>query len=261
VNRIEGKVALVTGGASGIGRATCQTFAREGAKIIIADINQEGASETAGGIGDNALAYPLDVTQENQWQQVISTSLDRFKRLDIVVNCAGIGSSNNFEETDLADWNNMIAVNLTGVMLGCKYGIKGMKSGNNGGSIINMSSLGGLIGAPDVVAYCATKGGVTLLTKSVALHCAQHKLNIRCNSVHPTYVDSEMLDPIAEVFGSHEAMITAMAEEVPIGRIAQPQDIANAILFLASDESAMVTGAALVVDGGQSAGIYGKHSG
>jgi NAD(P)-dependent dehydrogenase (short-subunit alcohol dehydrogenase family) len=228
---------------------------------MIADIDDAAANKSTNTIGDGAIPFHLDVTKEEHWQQAVTYCLDQFKRLDIVVNCAGIGVSGDFEETDLSEWNNMIAVNLTGVMLGCKHGIKGMKAGNTGGSIINLSSLGGLIGAPDVVGYCATKGGVTLLTKSVALYCAQHKLNIRCNSVHPTYVDSEMLDPIAEMFGSREAMITAMATEVPIGRIAIPQDIANAILFLSSDESAMITGSPLIVDGGQAAGVMGKHSG
>jgi len=155
----------------------------------------------------------------------------------------------------------MIAVNLTGVMLGCKYSIKGMKVRNNGGSIINMSSLGGLVGAPDIVGCYATKGGVTLLTKFVALYCAQHELNIRCNSVHPTYVDSDMLDPIVEMFGSREAMINAMATEVPMGRIAAPQDIANVVLFLALDESVMMAGYLLIVDGGQTAGMMEKYSG
>ncbi len=155
----------------------------------------------------------------------------------------------------------MLDVNLTGVMLGCKHGIKGIKASDNGGSIINISSLGGLVGAPDIACYCATKGGVTLLTKSVALHCAEHKLDIRCNSVHPTYVDSEMLDPIAEMFENREAMVSSMAEEIPLGRVAKPQDIANVILFLASDESAMMTGSPVVVDGGQTCGMPGKHSG
>lgn len=261
MGRVEGKVAIVSGGASGIGRETCKILVREGAKTIIADINTEGAQKVADDIGDNALALALDVTKEDQWKHCVSECIRYFGRLDIVVNGAGIGFSCDFEETPIEQWQAMLDVNLTGVMLGCKHGIKGIKASNNGGSIINISSLGGLVGAPDIVGYCASKGGVTLLTKSVALHCTQHKLNIRCNSVHPTYVDSGMLDPIAEIFGSREAMVSAMAQEVPIGRIAQPLDIANAILFLASDESAMMTGSPLIVDGGQTSGMYGRHSG
>ncbi len=261
MGRVESKVAIVSGGASGIGRETCKTLAREGAKTIVADINTEGAQKVAADIGDNAIALALDVAKEDQWQHCVAECIRRFGRLDIVVNGAGIGFSGNFEETSIEQWQMTLDVNLTGTMLGCKYGIKGIKANDRGGSIINISSLGGLVGAPDIADYCASKGGVTLLTKSVALHCTQHKLNIRCNSVHPTYVDSEMLDPIAEMFGSREAMVSAMAQEVPIGRIAQTQDIANAILFLASDESAMITGSPLIIDGGQLAGVYGQHSG
>ncbi len=261
MGRVDGKVAIVSGGASGIGRETCKTLAREGARVVVADINTQSALKVADDIGDAALAVTLDVTKEPQWENCVSECIEHFGRLDIVVNGAGVGFSGNFEETSLEQWQGMIDINLTGVMLGCKHGIKGIKASDNGGSIINMSSLGGLVGAPDIAGYCATKGGVTLLTKSVALHCAQYKLNIRCNSVHPTYVDSEMLDPIAEMFESRQAMVSAMSEEVPLGKLAQPQDIANVILFLASDESAMMTGSPVIVDGGQTSGMPGKHSG
>ncbi len=261
MGRVKDKVAIVSGAASGIGRETCKTLVREGAKVIIADINLEGAQKVADDIGGNAIALALDVAKENQWEHCVSECIRHFGRLDIVVNGAGIGFSGNFEESPVEEWQAMLDVNLTGVMLGCKHGIKGIKTSGDGGSIINISSLGGLVGAPDIVGYCASKGGVTLLTKSVALHCAQHKLNIRCNSVHPTYVDSEMLDPIAEMFDTREAMVSAMAQEIPLGRIAIPQDIANVILFLASDESSMMTGSPLIVDGGQTSGMPGKHSG
>ena len=136
-----------------------------------------------------------------------------------------------------------------------------MRQAGKGGSIINISSIAGLVGGDDIAGYSATKGGVTMLTKSVALHCCKYGTGIRCNSVHPTYVDSEMLDPVAAAFPSREAMIAGMASAVPMGRIAVPQDIANACLYLASDESAMVNGASLVVDGAQLAGLSSRHTG
>lgn len=261
MGRVKGKVALVTGGGSGIGRATCMTLVREGARVVVADINEETGRKTAESAGAAAVFQPLDVADEEHWRQGIAAATENFKRLDILVNCAGIGISGIFEETDLEDWNRIIAVNLTGVFLGCKHAIKAMTPLDDiNGSIINISSIVGLVGGGDIAAYSASKGGVTTLTKSVALSCAERGLNIRCNSIHPTYVDSEMLDPIAELYPSREAMRKAMSENIPIGRMAVPQDIANAVLFLASDESLMVTGSSMVVDGGSTAGVSSKHS-
>ena len=145
-------------------------------------------------------------------------------------------------------------------MLGCKHGIKAIKKSDGGGSIINISSVGGLLGTSDLAAYCATKGGVTLLTKAVALDCAELGYGIRCNSIHPTYVDTEMLDPVAAMIGSREQMVATMLRNVPLGRLATAQDIANSVSFLASDESAMITGTAFLVDGGTTAGMPASHS-
>ncbi len=258
--RLEERVAIVTGGASGIGRAACRTFVREGAHVVVADIDRSGADAVAQELAPFATCEVLDVGDENDWERAVESCLDRYGRLDILVNCAGIGRSGPLEALSLGDWSLLLRVNLTGVFLGCKHGVKAMRKAGRGGSIINMSSVAGLVGGEDLSGYSASKGGVTMLTKSVALNCAPLRPGIRCNSVHPTYVDSEMLDPIAAQFGSREAMIAGMASLVPVGRIAKPQDIANAILFLASDESEMVTGSALVVDGGQLAGLPSRHS-
>lgn len=260
MGRLEGKVALVTGGASGIGRASCQTLAREGASVLVADVNEEGGRMTVQGIGESASYQTLDVRREQDWENAVAQAIERFGRLDILVNCAGIGFSSHAEDIELEAWDQVIAVNLTGTMLGCKHGIRGIKRSDGGGSIINISSVGGLIGTSDLTAYCASKGGVTLLTKSVALDCAELGYGIRCNAIHPTYVDSEMLDSVAELIGSREAMIAGMVRNVPLGRLAVPQDIANSVLFLATDEAAMITGTAYLVDGGTTAGMMASHS-
>lgn len=258
--RLEGKVAIITGGASGIGRATAQTFAREGAQVAVADIDIAGAQATAEEIGPTASALHLDVSVESQWATAADQTVERYGKLDILANVAGIGFPGTIMDLTMAHWNAMIAVNLTGVMLGCQTAIRTISDTGGAGAIINVSSLAGLIGISDVAGYCASKGGVTTLSKSVALYCAERRLPIRCVSIHPTYVDSEMLDPIAADLGDRSAMIAGMAALVPMGRIAKPQDIANAILFAASDEAAMVSGSPLIVDGAQLAGTTAAHS-
>ncbi|RMF10117.1 MAG: SDR family oxidoreductase [Alphaproteobacteria bacterium] len=259
-DRLDGRVAVITGGASGIGRATAVMLAHEGARVIAADLNLAGAEETARRCGEGGIARELDVSEPESWRAVFDDVLDICGRLDVLVNGAGVGWAGDFANMPMDAWNTMVAVNLTGVMLGCQAGVKAMERAGNGGSIINISSMGGLVGGDDIVGYCATKGGVTLLTKAVALYCARRKSGIRCNSVHPTYVDTEMLDPIAEAYGDRDAMLKAMGALVPLGRVARPDDVAHAILFLASDESAMVSGSPLLVDGAQLAGFPGVHA-
>jgi len=254
------KVCLVTGGASGIGRATCQLFAEKGASVVVADIDANGGQKTARELGSQARFLSLDVTSESEWENAVSMAIERFGRLDVLVNSAGIGINGNFEETSLEDWKRVLEVNLTGTFLGCKHGIRGIKQSDGGGALVNMSSMAGIVGGDDIAAYSASKGGVTLLTKSVALHCAKYNLRIRCNAVCPTYVDSEMLDPVAEQLGGRDIMRAGMAELVPLGRLALPEDIANVIMFLASPGAAMITGAAIMVDGGQTAGVPGRHA-
>lgn len=260
MTRFTDKVVVITGGASGIGRATARSFAREGATVIAADINLDGARGTVADCHGRGHAAELDVASETAWETLARTVLDRHGRFDGLVNCAGIGRAGNFEDLSLADWDAMVAVNLTGVFLGCKHGVRAMRAAGNGGAIVNISSIGGLVGGDDIVGYCATKGGVTILTKAVALHCARYKTGIRCNSVHPTYVDSEMLDPVAAQFPNRQAMLDGMSAGVPMGRVAVPQDIADAILFLASDAASLISGVALPVDGAQLAGIPSKHT-
>ena len=260
MNRLEGKAALVTGAASGIGRECCRIFADQAAHVVAADIDESGGLTTSDEIGESCIFQLLDVTDEGQWRSVVKRAVERFGSLDVLVNSAGVGFSGNFEDTSLEDWERTLRINLTGVFLGCKTLVRALRDATASASIINLSSIAGLVGGEDIAAYSASKGGVTLLTKSIALSCASRRLGIRCNSLHPTYVDTEMLDPVANLFSTRAEMVRGMESEIPLGRLASPWDIAQAALFLASDESAMVTGSAMVVDGGTTAGLPARHS-
>ncbi|MCF8474037.1 MAG: glucose 1-dehydrogenase [Emcibacter sp.] len=260
MNRFQTKTAIVTGGASGIGRETSVQLANEGCHVIVADLNFDKAEEVAKNLATDSIGFKLDVSSEESWLDIMRCTEETFGGLDILVNSAGIGFAGDFEDMPLSEWNAMMSVNLTGTFLGCQKAIKLMKKKGTPAAIANISSLGGLVGGEDIAGYCASKGGVTLLTKSVALYCAGKGYDIRCNSIHPTYVDTEMLDPIADAFGSRKTMLDGMASQVPVGRVAKPADIASAILYLCSPEASMVTGHQMVVDGGQLAGMRAQHS-
>ena len=258
--RLRGKVALISGAASGIGRETAQLFAREGAEVFFGDIDADKGREAAARIGAAAHFVPLDVTQERSWSEAVETVLQRAGRLDVLLNSAGIWTGGDFIDCSLAEWQRTMDVNATGTFLGCRFAVKAMREKGNSGSIVNISSIYGNIAADDAVAYAASKGAVRLLTKGVALYCAAKALPIRCNSVHPTYVDSEMLDSFAEACGGREATVAGLASVVPMRKLPVPNDIAEAILFFASDAARMVTGAELPVDGGMLAGIFAPVS-
>lgn len=262
--RVAGKVALITGGASGIGRACALRLAEEGATVVISDV-QDTLGDAAlaelrqAGAPDTAHAYlHHDVTREDAWMAVMETLRGNYGRLDVLVNNAGIGIASSIVELALADWQRQQAVNLDGVFLGIKHAIPLMREGG-GGSIVNMSSVAGLKGNARLSAYNATKGGVRLLTKGVALECAQERWNIRVNSVHPGIIDTPIWSKVSgEALqpGSNEATPDAeamAAVAVPTGVLGRPLDIANGVLFLASDESSYVTGTELVIDAGLSA--------
>jgi 3(or 17)beta-hydroxysteroid dehydrogenase len=251
--RVEGKVALVTGAASGLGKAAARMLVREGARVVVTDRNEAGAQEVAGAMGEAARAWKLDVTQEADWVRVVDETLATFGRLDVVVNNAGIGVAKDIESISLEEWRVVHAVNLDGVFLGCKHAIRGMRQCGAKGSIINISSVAGLVGVENLPAYCSSKGGVRLLTKSVALHCARKGYGIRCNSVHPTFIETPMVDGLASLMGGVEAGKARLARMIPLGHIGEPDDIAYAVLYLASDESKLMTGSEFVVDGGTTA--------
>jgi 3(or 17)beta-hydroxysteroid dehydrogenase len=252
MGRVDGKVALVTGGASGIGLATSQLLADEGAEVVLADRDKSRSSAALAAVGQRACFFDLDVTREDQWIAVTDAVVARFGRIDILINCAGVVLLKDIEATTLDEWRALMAVNLDGTFLGCKQAVRVMKD-RGGGSIVNLSSVAGLIGSGNLAAYSASKGGVRLLTKSVALHCARRGYNIRCNSVHPSFVETPMLRSTIAAARDPQKMETSVTQAAALGRLAQPIEVARTILFLASDESTFTTGAELVVDGGLTA--------
>jgi len=262
--RVERKVALVTGAANGIGRSAAVVLAREGAKIVATDLQDEKGEHLLRelrAMGCEAEYCHHDVTREEDWQSVVAKARARFGRLDVLVNNAGIGLSGSVVDMPFADWKRQVAVNLDGVFLGVKYSLPLMREGG-GGSIINVSSIAGIKASPNVSGYCATKGGVRLFTKSVALECAAAKDGVRVNSLHPGITETAIWDTLIGTVedgsnGGRErgATLDKLTERaVPLGYKAAPEDIANGILWLASDESRYVTGTELVIDGGRSIG-------
>ncbi len=238
--RLDGKAVLVTGAASGIGRATAAVLAGEGG-------GRDAADAIEGAVFDR-----LDVTDEAGWARVIGAAVARFGRLDGLVNGAGIVLAASVEDTTLEDWRGVMAVDLDGTFLGCKHGVGAMKA-TGGGSIVNLSSVSGIVGGHNLAAYNASKGGVRLLTKSVALHCARQGYGIRCNSVHPAFVETPMVERLVAASADADRARQSMARQVPLGRIAAPEEIAGMIVYLMSDEAAFVTGAEMVIDGGVTA--------
>ncbi len=247
--RLAGKAALITGAASGIGRATAALFHAEGAKVAATDRNEEGLAETKA-FADLVLAQ--DVTDETRWRQVVDTVVSAFGQLDILVNSAGIAFKGNIETATLDDWRKTHAVNVEGTFLGCREAIRAMKE-TGGGSIVNLSSVAGIIGDAQSAAYCASKGAVRLLTKSAALHCGRAGYNIRLNSVHPSFADTAMVRELIASSKNPERVREGLARAAPMGRMGRAEEVASTILFLASDESSFTTGAEIVVDGGLTA--------
>jgi 3(or 17)beta-hydroxysteroid dehydrogenase len=252
MGRVQDKVALITGGASGIGLATSELLAQEGARVIIGDIDGAAAERAAAKLGACVSFSRLDVTREDEWIAAADAIVCDHGRLDILVNNAGVALLKDIELTSLEEWRGLMQINLDGAFLGCKHAVRVMKE-RGGGSIVNLSSIAGIIGYGGLAAYCASKGGVRLLTKSVALHCARKGYNIRCNSVHPSFVETPMLAAMIASARDPEKMQSSCTTAAPLGRLAQPIEVARTILFLASDESTFTTGAELVVDGGVTA--------
>jgi NAD(P)-dependent dehydrogenase (short-subunit alcohol dehydrogenase family) len=245
--RLDGKVALISGAARGQGEAEARLFVSQGAKVVLGDIlveEQQKVVDALNSQGGQAACVKLDVTLEADWQQAVEVAVRTYGKLDILVNNAGIFPVEGLEETNLELWNRVIAINQTGVFFGMKCAVPTMRQAG-GGSIVNISSVAGLIGSGMATAYHGTKGAVRLLTKTAAIEYAKDQ--IRINSVHPGGVDTEMLNVL-----NPEARQSALQAH-PLGRLATPQDIAYAVLYLASDEASFVTGAELVIDGGYTA--------
>ena len=255
--RVQGKVALVTGGASGIGRGTAERLAEEGAFVVVTDIQDPLGEEVVAGIqkaGGKAEYRHHDVADEDAWIDVIGGIKARHGRLDILVNNAGIGIGGPTLEMTLSDWRRQMAINVDGVFLGVKHGVPLMRESGDGGSIVNISSVAGLKGSQSLAGYCATKGAVRLFTKAVALECANAKDGIRVNSIHPGLIETPIWITVGNAInpGMNEMPdLDAMsAMSVPLGVKGVPADIANGVLWLCTDEARYVTGLELVIDGG-----------
>jgi 3(or 17)beta-hydroxysteroid dehydrogenase len=250
MGRVQGKVAIVTGAAGGVGEADAILLAQEGAKVVLTDVNEELGRKVAEKIGDAARFVKHDIASEDDWKRVIAYTEETFGGLDILVNNAAILIYGNIENTDLATWQKINRINSDGYFLGCHHGLAAMKK-RGGGSIVNMSSMAGIGGVGSFCAYSASKGAVAAMTRSIAAHCRMNLYKIRCNSIHPDGIMTPM------VAGLHASMpkgttsaVRTMDQKQMMARFAKPTDIANLVLFLASDESSFINGAEMRIDNG-----------
>ena len=254
MGRVSNKVAIITGAASGLGKADAIRLSDEGAKLVLTDINVQEGKLVAKDCKNEALFFEQDVSQENSWSDLMKATISEFGKLDILVNNAGIAPIGNIESATTDQWHETLKVNLDSVFFGCRAAIPEI-SKSGGGSIINMSSTTALVGLSPYLAYSAAKGGIRSMTKSIAIHCQEQKNNIRCNSIHPGSILTPMVDNALETL----AGIKLMEQDDPEATrkamgIGEPLDVANMVLFLASDESKHINGAELVIDNGATAG-------
>lgn len=259
MGRLDQKVALVTGAAQGIGLAMAEAMVAEGATVVLTDLQAERVMRVAAGLG--MPAHVLDVRDEAQWRSVVAQVLNTWGALHVVVNNAGItgleaGAAHDPEHASLHDWRDVHATNLDGVFLGCKHALQTMRKLPPGhtGSIVNVSSRSGIVGIPAAAAYASSKAAVRNHTKTVALYCAEQRLPVRCNSIHPAAILTPMWEPILGSGPDRPAAMAAMVADTPLRRFGEPREVASLAVFLASDESAYVTGAEFHVDGGILAG-------
>ncbi|WP_298334346.1 SDR family oxidoreductase [uncultured Erythrobacter sp.] len=256
--RCEGKLALVTGAAQGLGAAHATLLAREGARVLCTDINGQGAEDTAARINSecgagHAHGIAHDVTDPDQWEKAVDAAREEIGGLNVLVNNAGIGVPGNIEDCDFGDWQRCFSINVDSIFHGCQKALPLMRE-HAPGSIINISSIAGLIASDTMPAYNASKAAVWMLSKSIALHCAKKNMQIRCNSIHPTFVDTPILDGTAKAARlDKDVLLDKLARQIPLKFVGEPNDIANAVVYLASDESRFMTGAEIKLDGGISA--------
>lgn len=255
--RVAGKKALVTGAAQGLGAAMAAMLAREGAQVLLTDINGTGADAKAAEINaacgaGTAFAIRHDVTSEQDWLAAIAFAQEQMGGLSVLVNNAGIAVEGSVEKLSLAEWQRSFAVNSDGPFLGCKHALPLLRE-SQPAAIINISSIAAMIADGGLASYNASKAAVWMLTKSVALHCARKGWDIRCNSLHPVFIDTPILDAMRPDGTPREDMLGKLARQIPIGRIGEPDDAAHAVVYLASDESRLMTGSELKLDGGISA--------
>ncbi len=253
MDRVKDKVAIVTGGAGGLGRAEALLLAKEGAKVVVTDIDEDtirNVAEEIRSAGGSAVCVRHDVSSEDAWHQVMHRTIEEFGRLDIQVNNAGVIIYKKIEDTSLAEWRWLMSVNLDGVFLGTRFAIEAMRE-SGGGSIINIASVAGLIGNPDAAAYHASKGGVRSFTKAAAIECSKagYDYNIRINSIYPGVINTRMADDLKNDENKYKTALGWHA----MGHFGEPEDVAYGVLYLASDESKFMTGSELVIDGGWTA--------
>ncbi len=250
--RLENKTVLISGGASGIGAATARQVVQEGGRAVLADRDAAAGTTFAAELGEQALFTPLEVTDEASWQAAVAASLEAFGALHGLLNAAGVGAASDIETCTIEEWRRVNDINSLGTFLGCKSAIAAMRQ-SGGGSIVNISSVLGLRGAAHAMAYNASKGAVRSLTKNVVMHCAQTKSNIRCNSVHPGYIDTPMIAPRLDASVGNMSGRQWLEELHPLGRLGKAKEVASMIVFLLSDESTFSTGSEFVCDGGLTA--------
>jgi NAD(P)-dependent dehydrogenase (short-subunit alcohol dehydrogenase family) len=248
--RLANKVALVTGGASGFGRQSALRLVENGALVCVTDINEAGGLETAKMLGNRGFFHRHDATDAGQWRTAVAAVLDRFGQLNVLVNSAGVDHpQDNIEECDDSIWNFIMRVNLDGTFLGCRVALPSMRRAG-GGSIINLASVLALKGDGGALAYCASKGAVRALTKSVAAYCGQQRNGVRCNAICPGYMLTGMLRKYFDNTDDTGEMQARLASFHPLNRLGDSNDVANLVVYLASDESRFVTGAEISIDGG-----------
>jgi NAD(P)-dependent dehydrogenase (short-subunit alcohol dehydrogenase family) len=252
------RVVLVTGGTSGIGEATVRRFSADGAQVVFTGSNRAAADRICA--ATSAVFVAHDVSDAAGWRQVVDTISSRFGRLDVAFANAGVNAGDSdIEQVELDAWRRILDINVTGTMLTCQHSIRLMKQnpGGSSGSIIINSSVTGMVGLPDDVTYCTSKGAVRLLAKSVAMHCAKRKLNIRCNSIHPGITDTAVMQRAMEASGDPAAARAFLEKASPLNRLGRPEEIADLVAYLASDGASFITGAEYVIDGGSIAGFPG----
>lgn len=253
MSRLQGKVAIITGAAGGIGRASAQLFVREGARVMLTDREEDGVLGLAAELGeDKAQAMAQDVVDEGRWTEVVDATVAAFGGLHVLVNNAGTGTLSSLEETTLEEWRHVHAVNSDAIFMGTKVALPHLRA-SGAGSIVNVSSIAGIVGDPNLTAYCASKGAVRMFSKASALYCAQRRYPVRVNSVHPSFVDTPMVQHMIDVAPDPERMRKAVTNASPLKRLGRPEEVAELISFLASDQSSFVNGAEMVVDGGVTA--------
>jgi 3(or 17)beta-hydroxysteroid dehydrogenase len=250
MGRLQGKVAIITGAAKGLGEADARMFAREGATVILTDMDADNGARVAAEIGDAAEFQLQDVRDEQGWEDLIADVVSRHGKLDILVNNAGVVEPGTIETQTAEEYRFVMAVSADGAFYGCKYAVPAMKM-SGGGSIVNMCSIASIVGEPIVVAYAMAKGAIESLTRSVAVHCANNQYNIRCNSVHPAGILTPMVEGIGPKVMGRDDLRPASEGPAP-SALGEPEDIANTVLFLASDESKFINGAAIRVDNAKS---------